>query len=126
MVRRALFIASLGMSVWCGAVESARAQDQENLANFGNIASAEPPAPTERLSLVKVAPGLLPYFNNGPVFGLGGTVGGDFWHRTQLTGDWSGARSNWADHGVFLDIYSTSAYQNVTSGGLETGSAFVQ
>jgi porin len=27
---------------------------------------------------------------------------------------------------VFIDIYSTSCYQNVTSGGLKTGSALVQ
>jgi len=78
------------------------------------------------VSLATVAPGLLPYFNNGPVFGLAGTVEGDFWHRTQLSGGWNGARTNWVDHGVFLDIYATSAYQNVTSGGLKTGSAFVQ
>ena len=119
-------IVSLAMSVWCGAVVSAWAQDQEGLANFGHIASAEPPAPTEPVSLATVAPGLLPYFNNGPVFGLAGTVEGDFWHRTQLSGGWNGARTNWVDHGVFLDIYATSAYQNVTSGGLKTGSAFVQ
>jgi len=116
---------SLATSVWCGAVVSAWAQDQGGLANFGHIASAEP-APPERVSLATVAPGLLPYFNNGPVFGLAGTVEGDFWQRTQLTGGWNGARRHWVDHGVFLDIYSTSAYQNVTSGGLKTGSAFVQ
>jgi len=125
-LRVTLSIVSLAVSVWCGAVVSARAQDQEGLANFRHIASAEPPAPTERVSLATVAPGLLPYFNNGPVFGLAGSVGGDFWHRTQLSGDWGGARTNWVDHGVFLDIYSTSTYQNVTSGGLKTGSAFAQ
>jgi hypothetical protein len=84
------------------------------------------PVPTKYVSLADVAPGLLPYFNNGPVFGISGTVIGDIWHRTQLTGDWGGVRTDWARHGVFLDVYSTSTYQNVTSGGLKTGAAFVQ
>ncbi|WP_187437279.1 carbohydrate porin [Bradyrhizobium rifense] len=84
------------------------------------------PVPTKYVSLADVAPGLLPYFNNGPVFGIPGTVTGDIWHRTQLTGDWGGVRTDWARHGVFIDVYSTSYYQNVTSGGLQTGGAFVQ
>src|SRR5262249_36615874 len=115
--RVAFCFVSLAMSVLCAGVIPARAQDQENLANFAHIASAEPAA-TQRVSLATAAPGLLPYFNNGPVFGLGGTVDGGFWRRTQLSGDWNGARKNWADHGIFLDIYSTSTYQNVPSGGL--------
>jgi carbohydrate-selective porin OprB len=84
------------------------------------------PGPTKYVSLADLAPGLLPYFNNGPVFGIPGTVTGDIWHRTQLTGDWGGVRTDWARHGVFIDVYSTSSYQNVTSGGLKTGGAFVQ
>src|SRR4051812_43918664 len=32
------------------------------------------PVPTKYVSLADVAPGLLPYFNNGPVFGIPGTV----------------------------------------------------
>jgi len=28
--------------------------------------------------------------------------------------------------GLFIDLYSTSAYQDVTSGGLKTGTAFLQ
>ncbi len=35
-------------------------------------------------------------------------------------------RADWARHGVFVDVYSTSCYPNVTSGGLKTGGAFVQ
>jgi porin len=69
--------------------------------------------------LANLAPGLLPFFNNGPVFGIPGTVTGDIWSRIQLTGDWGGVRTDWARHGVFIDIYSTSYYQNVTSGGLK-------
>jgi carbohydrate-selective porin OprB len=53
-------------------------------------------------------------------------VTGSFWDRTQLTGDWGGARTDLARHGFFFDLYSISAYQDVTSGGLKTGSAFVQ
>ena len=116
---------SLVMSLLLAGVIPAWAQDQENLANFAHIASAQP-APTERVSLATVAPGLLTYFNNGPVFGIGGTEGGNLWQRTQLSGDWNGVRTDWTNHGVFLDIYSTSTYQNVTAGGLKTGSAFAQ
>jgi porin len=84
------------------------------------------PVPTNDVSLANLAPGLLPFFNNGPVFGIPGTVTGDIWNRTQLTGDWGGVRTDWARHGVFIDVYSTSYYQNVRSGGLKTGGAFVQ
>jgi porin len=84
------------------------------------------PIPTKKASLANEAPALLPYLNNGPLFGLPGTNIGDFWHRTQLSGDWGGARTDLARRGFFLDLYSTSAYQGVTSGGLNTGGAFVQ
>src|SRR5258708_14375315 len=82
--------------------------------------------PTKKASLVNVAPVLLPYFNNGPVFGLSGTNVGDFWHPTQLTGDWGGVRTNLVRHGFFLDLYSTSAYHRTATGGLKYGSAFIQ
>ena len=82
--------------------------------------------PTKKASLVNVAPLLLPYFNNGPVFGLPGTEVGDFWHRTQLSGDWNGVRTNLVRHGLFLDFYSTSAYQGTVAGGLKNGSAFIE
>jgi porin len=93
-----------------------------------NELPAEPwgPVRTEKTSIVNLAPGLLPYFNNAPVFGIPGTVTGSFWDRTQLTGDWGGVRTDLARHGFFFDLYSTSAYQDVLSGGLKTGSAFVQ
>lgn len=84
------------------------------------------PVPTDKISLVNVAPILLPFFNNGAVFGIPGTVTGDFWSRTQVTGDWGGLRTTLANMGVFVDVYSTSAFQNVTSGGLKTGYSFVQ
>jgi porin len=51
------------------------------------------PVPTNLISLVNAGPVLLPYFNNGPVFGLPGTKTGDFWSRTQVTGDWGGLRT---------------------------------
>jgi porin len=91
-------------------------------------AAADPfgPVPTEKISLANLAPGLLAYFNNAPVFGLPGTETGDVWNRTQLLGDWGGERTELARKGFFFDIYSTSYYQNVTSGGLKTGGAFVQ
>ncbi len=84
------------------------------------------PVPTKKASLANVAPLILPYLNNGSVFGLPGTDVGDFWHRTQLSSDWGGARTNLARRGFFFDMYSISAYQGVTAGGLKTGGAFVQ
>ena len=82
--------------------------------------------PTEKVSLANLAPFLLPYFNNGPVFGLPGTEVGDFRRRTQLSGDWGGLRTDLARHGFFFDLYSVGAYQGVASGGLKTGGAFIQ
>ncbi len=84
------------------------------------------PVSTKDVSLVNLLPFYLPYFNNGPVFGLPGTVVGDFKDRTQLTGDWGGVRTKLARRGYFFDLYSTSAYQDVASGGLKNGSAFMQ
>jgi len=89
-------------------------------------ANAWGPVSTEKASWANVAPALLPYFNNGPVFGVPGTDVSDFWHRTQFTGDWGGVRTDLARHGLFFDLYSTSAHQDVASGGLKTGSAFIQ
>ena len=84
------------------------------------------PVPTDHLSLANAAPVLYPFFNNGPVFGLPGTVTGGFWERTQLTGDWGGRRTDLARRGVFFDVYTTSADQDILSGGLEPGDWFVQ
>src|SRR5438128_10032576 len=117
---------------------SASAIATENFAGFRHIdASGEPPgtaqaAPdwgplqTDKASVANLSPVLLPFFNNGPVFGLPGTVVGDFWQNTQVTGDWGGFRTSLAEHGIFFDLYSTSAYQDVASGGLKTGSSFVE
>jgi hypothetical protein len=110
----------------------------ENFAGFRHIdangapleaSQATPdwgPVQTDNASIANLSPVLLPFFNNGPVFGLPGTVVGDFWQDTQLTGDWGGFRTSLAKHGIFFDLYSTSTYQNVASGGLETGSSFVE
>ena len=84
------------------------------------------PVPTGDASIVNVAPFLLPYFNNGSVFGLLGTDVGDFWSRTQLSGDWGGVRTDLARRGFFFDLYSITAYQDVASGGLKTGGAILQ
>ena len=89
------------------------------VGSFLNVVAARVPA---KLSIVDAAPALLPFFNNGPVFGTPGTVAGDVWQRTQLSGDWDGARSRLDDEGMFVDLYSTSSYQDVTEGGLGTGS----
>jgi porin len=95
----------------------------ENLGGFQHLTTPTPPT---RKSVVDLAPVLLPFFNNGPVFGIPGTELGNIWERTQLTGDWGGLRTDLARHGLFFDLYSTSTYQDVTSGGIKTGSSFVQ
>ena len=51
---------------------------------------------------------------------------GDFFHRTQLSGDWGGLRTKLARRGYFFDLYTTGAYQDVASGGLKTGGSFIQ
>src|SRR5208282_5725545 len=84
------------------------------------------PVPTKKASIANLAPVFLPFLNNGPVFGLPGTDAGDLFHRTQLSGDWDGLRTDLARHGFFFDLYSTSAYQDVASGGLKTGGASIQ
>src|ERR1700752_971279 len=91
-----------------------------------NAADSWGPVPTKKDSLDNLPPVFLPFLNNGPVFGLPGTVAGDFRYRTQLSGDWGGLRTDLARHGFFFDLYSTSAYQDLASGGLKTGSAFIQ
>lgn len=79
------------------------------------------PVETPDISLANVAPVLYAFVNNGPVFGLPGTRGGDILHRTQLIGDPSGARTRLARQGLFVDLYTTIGYEDVSSGGLETG-----
>jgi hypothetical protein len=100
--------------------------EEKSKSSRATAADAWNAVPTEKVSLANLAPFLLPYFNNGPVFGLPGTEVGDFRRRTQLSGDWGGLRTDLARHGFFFDLYSMSAYQDVASGGLKTGSAFIQ
>lgn len=94
--------------------------------SHANAADSWGPVPTKKASVANLAPYLLPYLNNGPVFGLPGTDSKDFRYRTQLSGDWGGLRTDLARHGFFFDLYSISAYQDVASGGLKTGGSFIQ
>jgi len=81
---------------------AAGARAEEHVSGFANLSEPQStttledwgPVPTDKESIANLAPGLLPFFNNGPVFGLPGTVTGDFWDQTQLTGDWDGARTD--------------------------------
>jgi hypothetical protein len=100
----------------------------EDTTSFSRATAADSrgPVETKKASVANLAPLLLPFFNNGPVFGLPGTEVGDFRHRTQLSVDWGGIRTDLARHGFFFDLYSTSAYQSVASGGLETGNTSIQ
>ena len=116
----------------------ARVATAQDVSGFGNIkqGDARPsdsaaekqwqPVQTDKLSIVNLAPVLLPFFNNGPVFGIPGTMTGSLSKRTQLSGDWGGARTRLASKGLFVDFYTTSALQNIASGGLDSNDAFVQ
>ena len=46
------------------------------------------------------------------------------WNRDHLFGDWGGLRTSLADHGVYVDLRLTQVFQAVTSGGVDTGSAY--
>jgi porin len=118
MKTRSLLLIVL-LYLWCAAPALA----DENLGGFQHLTT---PTPTTRKSVVDLAPVLLPFFNNAPVFGIPGTELGNIWERTQVTGDWGGLRTDLAHHGLFFDVYSTSTYQDTTSGGIKTGSSFVQ
>jgi len=100
--------------------------EEETACFHATEAGARGPVATKKASVATLAPVFLPFFNNGPVFGLPGTKGGDFRHRSQLSGDWCGVRTDLARHGFFFDLYSTSAYQNIASGGLQTGNTSIQ
>src|SRR5579862_5945237 len=78
-------------------------------ASSGSTSSPWGPVSTQKKSLVNMEPWVLPFFNNGLVFGVPGTVAGNLWARTQLTGDWGGARKELAGRGWFFDAYTTSA-----------------
>ena len=43
------------------------------------------------------------------------------WTRDKLTGDWGGLRSDLGKHGIDLEIKLSQFYQNVTSGGIDSG-----
>ncbi len=66
---------------------AAGARAEEHVSGFANLSEPQSttpledwgPVPTDKASIANLAPGLLPFFNNGPVFGLPGTVTGDFW-----------------------------------------------
>jgi len=107
-------------------IVTVRPNSRQAPANRCNAASTNTPVSTSLLSIVDTAPYVLPFFNNGPVFGLPGTIEGDFWHRTQLIGDPNCKRSDLTHRGVFIDLYSTSAYERVTSGGLKIGNSYFQ
>jgi porin len=100
--------------------------EEKSASSRTTAADSWGPVPTKKASLANLAPFFLPFLNNGPVFGMPGTDAGDFRDRTQLSGDWGGLRTDLARHGFFFDLYSTSAYQDVASGGLKTGSASIQ
>src|SRR6202521_1188783 len=100
--------------------------EEKTTSSSATAADSWGPVPTKKASLANLAPFFLPYLNNGPVFGMPGTDAGDFRDRTQLSGDWGGLRTNLARHGFFFDLYSTSAYQDVASGGLKTGTTSIQ
>jgi len=51
-------------------------------------------------------------------------VGGDFWTRPVLTGDWGGARSDLADKGIRLNLDWVQTVQGVVSGGADRAARY--
>ncbi len=47
------------------------------------------------------------------------SLGGPWYSRPKLTGDWCCLRERWRDNGYTFDISSTEYYQGTASGGLE-------
>ena len=71
--------------------------------------AAEEPAPVATTESKAPAPaqGLIPVPD----------YSGDIWNRNRLTGDWGGTRTDWANHGIQLDINFTQTVQSVVDGG---------
>src|SRR5262245_1652582 len=44
---------------------------------------------------------------------------GDLWHRSRLTGDWGGSRTDLANKGIQIDVDWTQYVQGVVDGGLD-------
>lgn len=65
---------------------------EKTTSSRANAADSWGPVPTRKASVANLAPYLLPYFNNRPVFGLPGTDSRDLRYRTQLSGDWAGCK----------------------------------
>ena len=63
------------------------------------------------LSLTQVEPDLTPFSD----------YSGEFFNRATLTGDWGGSRTNLYEQGVTFDALLTQVYQNVASGGVDSG-----
>lgn len=49
---------------------------------------------------------------------------GDLAHRTHLTGDWGGTRTEWAENGVQMELDWTQYLQGVSKGGFERGTEY--
>jgi porin len=49
---------------------------------------------------------------------------GDLWHRQYMTGDWGGARTELAEHGITFDLDATQVLQGNAHGGKDTNNAF--
>lgn len=50
-----------------------------------------------------------------------GAAGESIWTRDKLSGDWGGLRSDLGKHGIDMDIKLSQFYQDVTSGGVDSG-----
>lgn len=82
----------------------------------------EDPAAVPQAEAQAILGATLSQLNHSPyVFGTPSTVLGSFGDRTQLTGDWGGARLALPENRIFFDIYATTAPQGVVSGARENG-----
>jgi len=76
-----------------------------------NDSTSRKPADKGMLSLTRIEPDLTPFSD----------YSGDFSNRSTLTGDWGGNRTKLYEQGVTFDAVLTQVYQNVASGGADSG-----
>lgn len=106
-----LAVASL-LAAHIGGLQPASAQPAESEGATTRPADEEspPPATTQPMALQSLIPKLPDY-------------SGDVWKRGYLTGDWGGARTELAEHGILFDLDVTQVLQGNAHGGKNTKGA---
>ena len=71
-MRHVICAGVLGLAA-CVSASAQTASQQTAVSSRATAADSWGSVPTKKASVANVAPALLPFFNNGPVFGLPGT-----------------------------------------------------